>query len=394
MAMKPLSKAVAFAAMAISGAAIADTPTLKEVLGVSDIAVSGYIDASYNYYDVDPADQPGTLLNYFDQDKSSFNLKQASITVASQPKEGFGGLVNLTLGNDAKYIHSYGAGSSDSDFDVTQAFFQYATGPFTIIGGKFNTLAGAEVIAPTGNSNISRSIAFLQALPFTHTGLRASYMPIDSLTLYAGINNGWDQQQDINSDKTGELGLIWNANDMFTLAASLYSGKETICDPTGAFDPDGTCLDEQDKNRFLFDTVLTFKPTEGLALILNYDYGKQEDAILDTNGKTDDAEWEAIVGYINYQFNDLWRISIRGEQYNDKDGWKVGLVDQDIDSNTFGELSDKTTSYAVTVGYAPADNFELRGEVRQDFTDKDALIDGDKATDNQTFVALEGLYKF
>jgi hypothetical protein len=387
MAMKPLSKAVAFAAMAASGVVLAETPTLKEVLGVSDITVSGYIDASYNYYDVDPAEQPGTLLNYFDQDKSSFNLKQASVTVASQPKEGFGGLVNLTLGNDAKYIHSYGAGSSDSDFDVTQAWIQYATGPLTVYGGKFNTLAGAEVIAPTGNTNISRSIAFLQALPFTHTGLRVAYMPIDSLTLYAGVNNGWDQQRDINSDKTGELGLIWNANAMFTLAASVYSGNETIGDP---LTEDG----EQDSNRFLFDTVLTFKPVEGLALILNYDYGKQDDAILDANGETDDAEWEAIVGYINYQFNDLWRISIRGEQYNDKDGWKVGLVDQDIDSSTFGELSDKTTSYAVTVGYAPTSSFELRAEVRQDFTDKDALIDGDKATDNQTFVALEGLYKF
>jgi hypothetical protein len=386
MAMKPLSKAVAFAAMAASGVVMADTPTLKEVLGVSDITVSGYIDASYNYYNVDPAEQPGTLINYFDQDKSSFNLKQASVTVASQPKEGFGGLVNLTLGNDAKYIHSYGAGSSDSDFDVTQAWVQYATGPVTIMGGKFNTLAGAEVIAPTGNTNISRSIAFLQALPFTHTGIRVAYVPIDSLTLYAGINNGWDQQRDINSDKTAELGAIWNATSMFSWAASVYSGKETIGDPlTG---------DDADTNRFLFDTVLTFKPVDGLALILNYDYGKQDDAILDTTGQKDDAEWEAIVGYINYQFTDMWRTSIRIEQYNDKDGWKVGLTDQDITSDTFGELSDKTTSYAITVGYAPTANFELRGEVREDFTDKDALIDGDSTTDKQTFVALEALYKF
>jgi hypothetical protein len=373
--------------MAASGVAFADTPTLKEVLGVSDITVSGYIDATYSYYDVDPADQPGTLINYFDQDKSSFNLKQAAITVASQPKEGFGGLVNLTLGNDAKYIHSYGAGSSDSDFDVTQAWIQYATGPFTVYAGKFNTLAGAEVIAPTGNTNISRSIAFLQALPFTHTGLRVSYMPIDSLTLFAGINNGWDQQRDINSDKTGELGMIWNATDMFSWAASIYSGKETIVDPLVE---DG----EQETNRFLFDTVLTFKPVDGLALILNYDYGKQDDAIIDESGDTDDAEWEAIVGYVNYQFNELWRVSLRAEQYNDKDGWKVGLTDQDIDSPTFGELSEKTKSVALTVGYAPTSSFELRAEVRQDKTDKDALIDGDSTKDKQMFVALEGLYKF
>jgi hypothetical protein len=386
MAMKSLSKAVALAALAVSGVAMADTPTLKEVLGVSDITMTGYVDASYGAYNVDPAEQPGTLINYFDDNKNSFYLKQASLTVASQPKEGFGALVNLTLGNDAKHIHSYGAGSSDSDFDVTQAWVQYATGPVTIIGGKFNTLAGAEVIAPTGNTNISRSIAFLQALPFTHTGLRVAYAPIDTLTLYAGINNGWDQQQDMNSAKTAELGAVWNPTTMVSWAASLYNGKETILSPL-----DGTT--EQDKNRFLFDTVLTVKPVDGLSLILNYDYGKQDDAVLN-NGKEDDAEWDAIVGYINYQFNEMWRVSLRGEQYNDKDGWKMGLTDQDIDSASFGEISKKTKSVTLTVGYAPTASFELRGEVRQDKTDKDALIDGSSTTDKQTFVALEGLYKF
>lgn len=387
MAMKSLSKAVALAALAVSGVAIADTPTLKEVLGVSDITATGYIQAGYYGYNVDPSDQPGTLINYFDQDKSSFNLKQAALTVASQPKEGFGGLVNLTLGNDAKYIHSYGAGSSDSDFDVTQAFIQYATGPLTVIAGKFNTLAGAEVIAPTGNTNVSRSIAFLQALPFTHTGVRLAYAPTDTLTLYAGVNNGWDQQRDINTSKTGELGLVWNANSWFSWAASAYSGKERITDPA-----DGES--DQDKNRFLFDTVLTFKPVDGLSLVANYDYGKQEDAILNSSGNVDDAVWEAYVGYINYQFNEMWRVSLRGELYNDKDGWKMGLTDQDIDSSTFGELSKKTKSVAFTVGYAPTASFELRGEVREDFTDKDAIVDGDSAKDKQMFFAVDGLYKF
>lgn len=387
MAMKSLSKAVALAAIAVSGAAVADTPTLKEVLGASDISISGYVGASYSAYSVDPNEQPGTLLNYFDDEKNSFYLKQAALTVASQPAEGFGALVNLTIGNDAKSLHSYGAGDSDDILDVTQAFVQYATGPLTIIGGKFNTLAGAEVIDPTLNTNISRSIAFLQALPFTHTGLRLQYAPTDSLTLFAGINNGWDQLKDYNTSKTAELGLIWSATDWFTWAISAYSGKETIADP----------LDDEsdvDENRFLVDTVLTFTPTEKLALVLNYDYGKQEDAIVGSDGKVDDAEWEAIVGYINYQFNDLWRVSLRAEQYNDKDGWKVGLVDEDIDSASFGEFSKKTKSVALTVGYAPSESFELRAEVRQDKTDKDALIDGDGTKDKQTYVAIEGLYKF
>ena len=43
---------------------------------------------------------------------------------------------------------------------MLQAYAQYATGNWTIIGGKFVTLAGAEVIAPTGNTNFSRSLLF------------------------------------------------------------------------------------------------------------------------------------------------------------------------------------------------------------------------------------------
>jgi hypothetical protein len=376
MAMKQLSKAIGLAAMALSGAVLADTPTLSQVLDASGVSVGGYIDAAYTYYDIE---QP-TGINYFDDNENSFGVKQAGLTVSTLPEEGFGGLVNVTAGSDADYIHSYG-GTDSSGFDLTQAYVQYATGPFIVMGGKFNTLAGAEVIAPTGNTNISRSIAFLWALPFTHTGVRLAYTPMDTLSLYAGVNNGWDQQKDLNTKKTIELGAIWSPASMITLAASIYSGKEVIANPITALDTD--------TNRFLFDTVLTIKPTDALSIVLNYDYGKQDDAILDNNGNEDDAEWSSLVGYINYQFNEQWRVSLRGEQYDDKDNWKIGYVDV-----LTGVPSEKITAFTATVGYAASANFELRGEVRMDNTEEDALIDDGDAEDSQTYFAIEALYKF
>ncbi len=397
MAMKPLSKAVALAAMAISGAVMADAPTLKDVLGASNITVNGYVDAAYTHYDVDPAEQnlgatfPRPPINAFDQNQNSFNLKQAAVTIANQPKEGFGALVNLTAGTDAKYIHSAGAGSADSDFDVTQAFVQYATGPFTAIAGKFVTLAGAEVIAPTGNTNISRSIAFFNAIPFTHTGVRFALAPSDTVTLYAGLNNGWDKQQDNNTSKTLELGLALNPTEMISWTLQGYTGKEKNTDlPVYAI----SGAQEKDTTRTLIDTVLTIRPTKALSLVLNYDYGKQEDAAVGQNGITD-AKWTAIVGYINYQFTDEWRVSLRGESFNDDNSGKLGLFDiPELLNNTTLVASEKTKAVTLTVGYAPSANFELRGEVRQDKTDKEALIDGNKTTDKQTFLAVEALYKF
>ena len=376
MAMKHLSKAIGLTALAMSGATFAETPTLKDIFDASGITVSGYVDAAYTYQSNDPAEQPGSLLNYFDDTQSSFGVKQAGLTVSSLPKEGFGALVNITAGSDADFIHSNG-GSDSSNFDLTQAYVQYATGPFTAMAGKFNTLAGAEVIAPTGNTNISRSIAFLWALPFTHTGVRLAYVPMDTLTLYAGINNGWDQQDDLNSDKTVELGAIWAPASMVTVAASVYNGKEPISAT-------------EDTDRFLFDTVITVKPTDSLSLVLNYDYGKQEDAATDG----DDAKWSAIVGYVNYQIDPKWRLSLRGEVFDDKDGVRIALVDLDPSSSSFGELSEKSKEVTLTVGYAATANFELRGEVRQDFTEEEAFVDGDSTKDSNTYVAVEALYKF
>lgn len=371
MAMKQLSKAIGLLAMATSGTALAATPTLKEVLDASGVTVSGYVDAAYTYYNTDTP----TLLNYFDDTESSFGVKQAALTVSSLPKEGFGALVNITAGSDADWIHSNG-GTNSGGFDLTQAYVQYATGPFTIMGGKFNTLAGAEVIAPTGNTNISRSIAFLWALPFTHTGVRLAVAPADGLTLYAGLNNGWDQQDDLNDDKTVELGAIWSPVSSFTWAASIYNGK----DPSDPAD-----LTSEATDRFLFDTVLTFKVTDALTLILNYDLGSQEDGTVDGSGDLDDAEWSSIIGYVNYQFNDQWRVSLRGEQYDDKDGNRIQFDGPD---------GEKITSYTVTVGYAPTSNFELRGEVRMDNTDDEVLLDDGEPDDSQTYAAVEALYKF
>lgn len=378
MAMKPLSKAIGLAAMAMSGVVLADAPTLKQVLDASGITATGYVDAAYIHYN---NDIPSSI-NYFDDHKNSFDLKQASVTIASQPKEGFGALVNLTAGSDATHIHS-APDTSTNQFDVTQAFVQYATGPFTAIAGKFNTLAGAEVIAPTGNTNITRSIAFLNAIPFTHTGVRLAVAPADTLTLYAGVNNGWDQQKDNNTTKTLELGAAFTPNTMFSWTGQIYNGKE-LQGPTGV-DP------TKSTNRFLFDTVITVKPIDPLSLVLNYDYGKEKDVIDDGTGGTKDAKWTALIGYINYAFTDQWHMSLRGEVFDDKDGYRLALSDL-----ATGDPSKKTKEYTLTVGYAPSANFEVRGEVRQDKSDKDAFVKTENvsATDKQTTVALEAYYKF
>src|ERR1700730_16062063 len=67
-------------------------PTLDQVLDASGVSLNGYIDAGYEYSNKIPSDR------VFDTNRNSFDLHQLGLTVAKQPKEGFGGLVNITAG--------------------------------------------------------------------------------------------------------------------------------------------------------------------------------------------------------------------------------------------------------------------------------------------------------
>ncbi|MHB1331876.1 MAG: outer membrane beta-barrel protein [Sulfuriferula sp.] len=357
----------------------AAVPTLSDVLNASNISVTGYLDAGYTSLNSTGLFTTKGATRVFDAPKASaghnfdsFNLNQAAVTVAMQPKEGFGGLVNLTAGQDAQVIASVGEGlksvPSGHYFDITQAYLSYVTGPLTIIGGKFVTASGAEVIASPSDTNYSRSILFGYAIPFTHTGVRATYAVNDTLSLIAGINNGWDQVSDLNTDKTVELGFIATPVKMFSLAGTFYGGKELSSFPvTGG----------ANGMRNLYDLVATINATDQLTFVLNYDYATQEN--VPSVGK---AKWDGLAAYANYQFNDQWRISLRGEYFNDTDGFRTGIA-QKWKEGTF------------TVAYMPTKHVELRAEVRKDKSDKPAfLTTAGTGKDSQTSAGLEAIYKF
>src|SRR5712664_3871076 len=153
----PAAVAVATLLATASAAALAaDPPAAKskfdELLDSAGLTVSGYVAASYYASNGYPFN-----IHQFDIEHNSFQLDQAGFQVAYQPKEGFGALLDLMAGEDARVLHAAEDGH-DNSFDVRQAFLQYATGPLTIYAGKFVTLAGAEVINPTINTNFSRSL--------------------------------------------------------------------------------------------------------------------------------------------------------------------------------------------------------------------------------------------
>lgn len=335
---------------------------------------SGYVDASYNRLSQSNAFTSGTANRVFDLKPKGLALQQLAFTLAKQPKEGFGFLLNATGGRDADVINAYGLGfGKQNKIDLTQAFAQYATGPLTVIGGKFVTMAGAEVIKSPANPNFSRSILFGYAIPFTHTGVRATYAVDDALNVMAGVNNGWDNFRDTNNGKTLELGMTYAPSKAYSLGAQAYSGKERVGGLTNA-GPEGT--------RNLIDLVGTFNATEQLTFIVNYDYGSQKNATL-AAGNSGTAKWSGIAGYANYQINGQWRLSGRVEYFDDKDGYRTGVA-------------QKWKEATLTVGYMPIKALELRAEVRADSSNVASFVNtsGTGSSKSQRSLGVQAIYSF
>lgn len=359
-------------------------PSIGAIMEATGIDVHGYIDASYTALSGNGKFIGNAVNNrVFDYERNSFNIQALDLTVSKLPTEGFGGLVNLTAGKDADVIAAYDTdglyNNQKDNFDVTQAYFHYATGPWMVIAGKYVTLAGAEVIKSPSNTNFSRSILFGYAIPFSHTGIRTYYKVGDTLTLIAGINNGWDVLKDTNSNKTVELGVSFTPSKMFALAAQGYSGTERVA----GFVASGT-----QGRRDLIDLVATFNATDRLAFVLNYDYGAQKNATL-INGTTGTAKWTGWAGYVNYQISDKWRTSLRVEYFDDKDGYRT-VVET---GKTSGQKWKEAT---LTLAYLANKNVELRAEVRGDRSDQAVFLDSSGVTPKKTqqSFGLEAIYKF
>lgn len=373
--MKPLTNSNLAKSLLIAGMSTAvcatsvaadKAPTFAEVLKASGVDISGYVDVSYTRFDTD-----GGLYQAYTSEKDSFNLNAVNLAIARLPESGIGAMVEVMAGEDTAFNKS--RGWSTDNFDVLQAFAQYAGGGLTVIGGKFTTLAGAEVAQQPTNANISRSLLYTNAIPVTHTGLRASYAPSDTLKFTAGYNNGWDiiKESDASNcigtecadGKTVELGISATPIKALSLSAAYYAGEEA--GTTGV------------DTRSLLDIVATLNLTDALSIVLNYDTGAQEKGT-GTGGK---AKWDGLAGYVNYKFSDAWRVSLRAETFDDKDGYRTGTV-------------QKLDEYTLTVGYLPAANLELRAELRQDKSDQNGFVDGGNPTDKQQLIALEAVYKF
>jgi len=405
-AAKPADGAAAAAPAAPKG------PTLGDIFTNSGIEVKGYVDvvAEGANFASPLSGSTGALGNPFavnNFEKSNLGLHQLSITVDKLPKEGAGGLITLTVGSDANYVHSY-TGSSPTDyFDVTQAYAQYAVGDWTYQLGKFATLVGVEVVDSTANTNISRSMGF-GLYPYTHTGIRATKSLSETSNFIIGVNNGWDQITDSNTQKTIELGYNWSkADKSLVLNISAYAGTEPINNtgnsttvPNYGINVPSAFQGERD----VLDINLTKVFSDKLTGVLDLTYASQSiptTSFTSTHQTNTRMQWYTVAGYLNYQINETKRLSFRAETFVDKQGYKSDLA---YGVTTFAGSFITVNSLTATYGYLVDPALELRAEVRFDRANMPGALantglfttnfGAGTVTNNAASGSIEAVYKF
>ena len=308
--LRRLIRAVGLAAFAAAGSAYAQdtpapeaspapeaTPAPAAAPASAPIEISGFVDAyyMYNFNKVDPQ------LRTFDVQHNAFSLSLAEVafqkSVSGDNKAGF--RVDLDFGKTADLVASFEPEGSDGKEiykHIQQAYVSFLPAPkLQLDFGKFVTPIGAEVIESKDNWNYARSVLFGYAIPFYHTGLRATYNANDKVSLAGFVLNGWNNSS-----------AIYQGQPCLAAAATLKPDAKLTWVVNFMYGPEHP---DNSVKRSLFDTTATLTATPKLSLMTNFTYGKEGD-----------VKWWGIAAYAKYQALANWAVVGRYEYLDDTKG--------------------------------------------------------------------------
>lgn len=343
-------------AAAFAAPAQAAAPTLGEVLKASGITVSGVVDVSYDYKDVDQATGlfgNGISPHVFDTNPNTFSLHQVNLLISKDFGNGVSLTLNPILGDDAALINGTVDTNGDTvpgnDFNLFQGFVSYNTGALTVSAGRQATLAGYEVVNSGANANASRSLLFF-GQPLAHTGVRASYKLSDALAVTLGVHNSGVGvgKTDADTRKTLEAQIAFTPSSSVALYLTSYYGEGDGNVLTSILGVPPGFLNDQTSS--LFDFVATFKLNDMLSFGANVDYGTLED--------TQGGQFlsQGVAGYTTVNISSKLSVSLRGE-----------YAVLDTGPANIGDIWFREAT--VTAAYSLTDSLKLLAEVRNDKVD-------------------------
>jgi hypothetical protein len=284
-------------------------------LGPMDI--SGFIDGYYSFNANRPTvaanGQINDLYNFNDK-TDQFNLSAAKLTLNHDP-DPVGAHVDFIYGRTNDLINAAPTNSSSADQlnYIEQAFLSLkppkAKG-FELDFGKFVTSAGAEVIEAKDNWNYSRSLLFVNAIPYWHFGARTSLPVSKTETIGFQLVNGWNNVSKNNGGVTGAITSAYTKTK-YTWDVNYYIGPENNNTAYGV--------------RNLIDTTLLLTPNAKFNAYINYDYGSNRDALED-QGNNKLNTWQGVAFAAHGQASPKQALTGRFEYFTDPEGFMTGTA--------------------------------------------------------------------
>jgi len=350
----------------------AQAPPPNPEPGHQAIEFHGLVSTSFSYNFNEPASRTSQF-RVFDYDDNAFRIDLVELVVQRPaPASGdFGFRVDFTAGAVSRVVAARGlfrdTSGEGQDIDFHQAFVSFVAplgAGLRLDAGKFVTGLGYEVIEGYDgwNDNASHSFLFGYAIPYTHTGVRASYSFSPAFSTMLMVANGWDDVEDNNRGKTVHLQLALAPSSRLAITVNGIAGPEQ---------------DNDDIHyRDVLDVVATWKPTDRLSLGMNGDWGRETAAA--PGGLM--AVWTGVAGYLRLSHKQV-SLSLRAERFADRDGARTG---------TAQTLSEITLTPELRLGASCI----VRSDVRLDTSDR-AVFEGRSAMrKTQPTVSVNALYHF
>jgi hypothetical protein len=333
IALVGLLAAPAARAQEAAGEAPAEVEAPADASSDAGLTVTGFVDVyyGYNFNETDP------LLRTFDVQHNTFSLGVAEIAFekAASAESRVGARIDLNFGKTADLVAAFEPESGGAEIykHIQQAYLSVLAGDkLTLDVGKFVTPIGAEVIESGDNWNYTRSTLFGYAIPFYHTGVRATLAASDKVSVSGFVLNGWNNGSETNDDKTFAVGVSLSPSESFSWIANFMAGVEG--------DPDADTLS-------IFDTTASVSLGDKLSLMGNFDYGTQGD-----------TKWWGTALYAKVQARENWAVVGRYEYIDDTEGG-------------FMTIGQKAQTFTLTSDHAVSDGLQMRLEYRLDKTDDD-----------------------
>lgn len=361
-----------------SALAVPERENFIHIKNAPELTFTGYVDGSYNYLVHKNKFTSQVFDRVNDLEQNGFTFQQAALTIAKEPALGLGGLVNFVVGRDANGLAPNGLNPNffniqNIGFVVEQAYLSYKFNTEIIKIGELLTLAGLEQYNYTKTMNFSRSILDGYAQPGVHLGVRGLHIVNHEITIIAGIGNGWNTIKHAARQTTVDLGLQYEVGPQFSVLLNTFSGYQYLTDninsgPTGY--------------RNLIDLFGTYQLNKKITLAFNLDYGFQTSALL-PNNIINRAVWQGLAGYIQYALSDKWSTALRGEVFDDTNGYRTGV------KQNWRELT-------LSIAYEPINHLQCRAETRRDFSNVNSFLgrNGIQVFNNQQSFAVDLLYEF